>query len=77
VTISSRYRCKACGNLTRFDIVRFQRTREFYHFTTGGDLEVEEQEVLEETTESVSCRWCESGLDVVEIENGSEGLLET
>ncbi|MDG1845834.1 MAG: hypothetical protein P8J01_05505 [Acidimicrobiales bacterium] len=68
MTTPSRYRCTACGNLTRFDLVRFQRTREFHHFTTGGELKIEEHEVLEEMTESVSCRWCESSQDVVKIE---------
>ena len=63
---SMRYKCTACGNLTRFDVVRFQRVREFHHFTTGGDLVVEDQETLEETVESVACRWCESSQDVIE-----------
>ena len=63
-----RYRCNACGNLTRFDVVRFQRTTEFHHFTTAGKLNVEDQKVLEESIESVVCRWCESGVDVVAIQ---------
>jgi hypothetical protein len=54
----TRYRCAACGNLTRFDVVRRARTREFWHFTLGGDLAVEDVEVLEEELERVECRWC-------------------
>ena len=67
MTEKKRYKCAACGNLTRFDVVRFQRVREFHHFTTGGDLEVEDEHTIEETIESVTCRWCESSKEVVEI----------
>ena len=56
--MASRYRCTACGNLTRFDVVVSRRTRAFYHFSVAGDLEVEEEDVLDERVESVSCRWC-------------------
>ncbi len=55
-----RYRCAACGNLTRFDVVSTRRTRAFHHFSVGGELVVEEEEVLSEVVEEVSCRWCES-----------------
>jgi hypothetical protein len=53
-----RFRCTACGNLTRFDVTVTRRTRGFYHFTVGGDLDVEDEEVLEERVEDVICRWC-------------------
>jgi hypothetical protein len=53
-----RFRCRACGNLTRFDVVATRRTRAFYHFTVGGDLAVEDEAVLEERIDSVQCRWC-------------------
>lgn len=53
-----RYRCTECGNLTRFDVTVTRRTRAFHHFTVGGELEIEDVEVLGETIESVSCRWC-------------------
>lgn len=56
-----RYRCSACGNLTRFTVVSTVRTRAFHHFSVGGDLTVEDQEVLDETIEEVSCRWCGNG----------------
>ncbi len=67
MTKPRRYKCLACGNLTRFDVIRSQKVREFHHFTTGGELEVEEAETLEEIIESATCRWCESSKDVVEI----------
>jgi hypothetical protein len=64
----ARYRCTACGNLTRFDIVTTRRTRAFHHFTVGGDLTVEDEQVLDEEIESVDCRWCGSGAAVEVLE---------
>jgi len=66
---SVRYRCAACGNLTRFDVVTSRRTRAFHHYSVGGELAVEEEEVLAETVESVSCRWCGNGGSVETIES--------
>ena len=54
----TRYRCIACGNLTRFDVVASRRTSAFHHFTVAGELSVEDEQVLDETVESVTCRWC-------------------
>lgn len=56
-----RYRCAACGNLTRFDVVRSRRTRAYHHYTVGGDLAVEDEEVLVDVVEAVTCRWCGPG----------------
>ena len=53
-----RYRCAACGNLTRFDVTVLRRTRAYHHYTVGGDLSVEDEDVLLEQVEEVSCRWC-------------------
>ena len=53
-----RFRCDGCGNLTRFDLVVSARTRRFHHFDLGGVGAVEEEEVLDEQVESVTCRWC-------------------
>jgi hypothetical protein len=52
------YRCNACGNRTRFDIFESKRVRAFHHFSLAGDVEVEEEEVLERTIERIVCRWC-------------------
>src|SRR4051794_37169404 len=60
----SRYRCTACGNLTRFDVTSTRTTRAFHHYTVGGDLAIEEEQVLSEVVEEVACRWCGSGRDV-------------
>ena len=62
----SRWRCAHCGNLTRFDVVRSSRVREFWHASMAGESVVEEREVLSETVESVTCRWCGSA-DRVEL----------
>ena len=62
----SRWRCAHCGNLTRFDVVRTTRVREFWHVAMSGESEIDEREVLAEVIESVTCRWCGSG-DRVEI----------
>jgi hypothetical protein len=67
----SRYRCTACGNLTRFDVVTTRRTRAFHHYTVGGELSVEEEVVLAEEVEDVSCRWCGSGEKVEELAEGA------
>jgi DNA-directed RNA polymerase subunit M/transcription elongation factor TFIIS len=64
---TTRYRCTACGNLTRFDVTSTRRTRAFHHYTVGGQLEIEDTEVLDETVEDVSCRWCGSGRAVVPL----------
>ena len=64
--MTTRYRCTACGNLTRFTVTTSRRSRAFHHFTVGGDLSIEDEEVLDETVESVACRWCGHG-DKVEI----------
>jgi hypothetical protein len=67
-----RYRCTGCGNLTRFDVTTLRRTRAFHHFTVGGDLEVEDVDVLSEVVEDVRCRWCGTGSAVVELTEGAE-----
>ena len=62
-----RYRCNACGNLTRFDVTTTRRTRAFHHYSLGGELAVEDEQVLDETVEDVSCRWCGTGKSVEEL----------
>ena len=63
---TTRYRCGACGNVTRFDVVATRRTRSFHHYTIGGDLEIEEEDVLDERIEQVTCRWCGASGDKIE-----------
>ncbi len=64
--MATRYRCDACGNLTRFDVVATRRTRAFHHYTLGGDLTVEEEEELERVVDAVTCRWCGATGDQIE-----------
>jgi hypothetical protein len=75
-TVAIRYRCSACGNVTRFDVVTTRRTRAFHHFTVGGDLTVEEEQVLDEQVDDVSCRWCGHGR-AVEPVPADEAASET
>lgn len=75
------YRCEACGNKTRFDVFESKRVRAFHHFTLGGDVTIDEEEVLERSIERVVCRWCGSADAIVEegVATGSihEGGAET
>ncbi len=59
-----KYRCTACGNLTRFDVVETTTVRSFHHYTVGGDLTIEEPEVISRVVDSDSCRWCGHGRGV-------------
>ena len=62
-----RYRCDACGNVTRFDVVMTATTRRFHHFDLGGISRIEEEEVLEQQIGSVTCRWC-GRTDAIRVE---------
>ena len=59
-TPDTRWRCTLCGNLTRFDVTRASRVREYVHLDLAGAPTVEEREVLLDAIESVQCRWCHS-----------------
>jgi hypothetical protein len=63
-----RFRCTACGNLTRFDVTVTRRTRAFYHYTLGGELTVEEEDVVVESVDEVACRWCGHGKAVERLQ---------
>jgi hypothetical protein len=69
------YRCDACGNKTRFDVFENKRVKAFHHYTLGGEMTIEEEEVLDREVERVVCRWCGSSEAVVEstaaVEDGS------
>lgn len=60
----TRWRCSQCGNLTRFDVVRSSRVRDFVHVSMAGEQSVDSTEVLDEEIESIRCRWC--GSDAVD-----------
>jgi hypothetical protein len=62
----TRWRCTRCGNLTRFDVTKSARVREYVHLDLAGEPRVEETEVLAEDVEQVRCRWCDA-VDSVEL----------
>jgi hypothetical protein len=74
---STRYRCIACGNLTRFDVTTTRTTRAFHHFTVGGDLVIEDEEVQEEWVDAVTCRWCGHGRSVEAVAGEPEVTDDT
>jgi hypothetical protein len=61
---ATRYRCESCGNRTRFDVVTDRRTRAFHHYSLGGELSVEEEQLLSEAVVEVNCRWCGHGRSI-------------
>lgn len=61
-----RYRCAACGNVTRFDVESVERVRRFWHMDLAGQGVPEEEEYLEVAVRTVTCRWCNS-TDAVEV----------
>jgi hypothetical protein len=63
----TRFRCSQCGNLTRFDVVESRRTRAYWHYSLGGDLTIEEEEVLSSHRERVTCRWCGASEGIEEL----------
>ena len=74
--MTTRYRCTACGNLTRFDVTTTRRTRAFWHYTVGGELSVEEEQVLDAIVEAVVCRWCSAtgaAIEEVALPNSEDG----
>jgi hypothetical protein len=66
-----RFRCGACGNLTRFDVTADRRTRSYHHYSVGGELHVEEEEVLSESIVEVTCRWCGHGRAIEVLDAGA------
>ena len=73
--MTERYRCAGCGNLTRFDVTVTRRTREYHHFSVGGDLEIEDRELLAERVEEVECRWCgASGTTIERLPAGAPAV---
>jgi hypothetical protein len=70
-----RYRCSACGNLTRFDVVTDRRAKAFRHYSVGGDLTVEDVEVISESVVEISCRWCGHGRSI-EVLDGEDTAVK-
>ena len=68
------YRCTHCGNRTRFDVVDSVRRKQFHHYTLGGELDVESEEILEQQIESITCHWCDrsDGIEEYRIESSPD-----
>ncbi len=71
--VTTTYRCSHCGNRTRFDVYETLTRRRFAHFTLGGDLEVDEEEIVSATVDRVVCRWCERDDGVETLPDGEWG----
>ena len=71
-----RYRCTSCGNLTRFDVTSSRRTVAYHHYTVGGELSVEDERVLDESVESVECRWCGAAGNVEVLDDAVDTAVE-
>ena len=63
-----RWRCDACGNLTRFDVETTERVRRFWHLDLAGQGAAEEEEFVQVEVVSLACRWCGSR-DAVRVDD--------
>ncbi len=63
-----RWRCGGCGNVTRFDVIREAKMREYWHLNLAGVPAVEDSETLSERVAAISCRWCgrDDAIEVIE-----------
>ncbi|HST66550.1 MAG TPA: hypothetical protein VLM05_15300 [Mycobacteriales bacterium] len=71
-TSSTRWRCALCGNLTRFDVQRSTRSREFVHVSLAGEQVVEERSVVADSVDQVTCRWCGRSDSIELVERPSD-----
>ncbi|NNN21130.1 MAG: hypothetical protein HKL80_03905 [Acidimicrobiales bacterium] len=56
-----RFRCDACGNITRFDVEVVEHSKAFYHFGIGGELDIEDLKIIDRNVVEITCRWCGHG----------------
>lgn len=61
------YRCAACGNKTRFDVYDTVRRRRYEHADLAGNVEIDEEEILDRIVDRVMCRWCDRSDTVAEV----------
>ncbi len=66
------YRCKQCGNKTRFVVTQTVHSRYFHHQIIGGGLKPEDEstEVLKHTVNAVICVHCNNGNNVEIVMEG-------
>ena len=63
------YRCEVCGNKTRFDVYDTVERRRFEHADLGGDVTVEDEDILARTVDRIVCRWCDRSDSVIEVQS--------
>lgn len=68
-----RYRCAACGNLTRFDVESVERVRRFWHVDLAGTGRAETEDHLDVQVVSVVCRWCGAADAIETIDTPGSG----
>lgn len=70
-----RYRCDACGNLTRFDVETDERVQRFWHLDLSGQGTAERTDVVASAVRAVTCRWCGASerIEVVAVPAGATG----
>jgi DNA-directed RNA polymerase subunit M/transcription elongation factor TFIIS len=66
-----RYRCTACGNLTRFNVTLTRVISYFHHQAIHGLMTPEDEEVVQETVNEVTCTWCGHG-EAIEVIEGPD-----
>ena len=73
-----RWRCAHCGNLTRFDVIRRQKTTQFWHLDLSGEPSIDSEQVDEDIIEVIRCRWCsrDDAIEVVERPGPGDPLPE-
>ncbi|MDK1097500.1 MAG: hypothetical protein QGM47_09620 [Actinomycetota bacterium] len=63
----SMYRCEACGNKTRFDVYDTVQRKRYEHADLGGEVTIDDEEIISRTVEKVVCRWCDRSDSVREV----------
>jgi hypothetical protein len=53
-----------------------RRTRSYHHYTVGGELSIEDEQVLAEDLESVECRWCGTAGVVEVLDEAADTVAE-
>lgn len=61
------YRCEACGNKTRFDVYDTVQRKRYEHADLGGEVTIDDEEIISRTVEKVVCRWCDRSDSVCEV----------
>ncbi len=66
-----RFRCDACGNITRFDFEVVEHSKAFYHFGIGGELNIEDLKIIDRKVVEITCRWCGHGKAISKFDDAA------